>query len=145
MLNSKNLNAQCHCGNVKIDVSRQPDFIQDCNCSLCAKSGGIWGYFEPADVKVDGRTGSYTRKDYPQPAVEIRFCKFCGSTTHWILTADHIARTGQDDKMGVNMRLFDSADLDGIELRFPDGKNWFGETEFGFRRKAVILGKNYVL
>jgi hypothetical protein len=47
--------------------------------------------------------------------------------------------------MGLSMRLFDSDDLEGVELRFPDGKNWFGKTEFGFRRPSVILGKSYIL
>lgn len=44
------------------------------------------------------------------------------------------------DTMGVNMRLFDEVDLKGIEVRFPDGKNWFGAVEYGYRKDAVGLG-----
>lgn len=137
--------ASCHCGAVKVSVSHQPEFLQDCNCNLCSKSGGVWGYFNPADVEIEGATGSYKRTDYPQPAVEMHFCKDCGSTTHWTLTKEHVARIGNNDQMGVNMRLFDSDDLAGVELRFPDGKNWTGESEFGFRRQSVILGKDFPL
>ncbi len=141
----KGYETKCHCGTVKVAIFNQPEFMQDCNCGLCSKSGGVWGYFKPSEVEIEGDTGSYTRSDYPQPAVEIHFCKNCGSTTHWILTKEHVASVGSNDQMGVNMKLFDSDDLTGIELRFPDGKNWTGEAEFGFRRQAVILGEDFTL
>ena len=38
--------------------------------------------------------------------------------------------------MGANMRLADEADLAGIELRYPDGRAWSGEGEFGHAREA---------
>jgi len=41
--------------------------------------------------------------------------------------------------MGVNMRLFDEDKLSGVELRFPDGKNWSGQGEYTYRKRAVIL------
>lgn len=142
-MHSNGHETSCHCGAVRVAIAHQPEFLQDCNCSLCSKSGGVWGYFNPADVKTTGDTGNYTRNDYPEPAVEIHFCQNCGSTTHWILTKEHVASTGSNDRMGVNMKLFDSDNLQGIELRFPDGKNWTGETEFGYRRESVILGEGY--
>jgi len=43
--------------------------------------------------------------------------------------------------MGVNMRLFESDLLAGIELRFPNGKDWQGEEEFGYYREAIMLAK----
>ncbi|MBX2814132.1 MAG: hypothetical protein KTR25_20150, partial [Myxococcales bacterium] len=30
------------------------------------------------------------------------------------------------NRMGINMYLFADSELSGVELRFPDGKNWFG-------------------
>lgn len=128
-----------------MQVLHQPEFMQDCDCSLCRNSGGVWGYYNPADVEIEGATSGYARKDYPEPAVDIRFCKKCGAATHWILTKDYAAKIGANNQMGVNMRLFDSSDLEGVELRFPDGKNWFGRGEFGFRRPSVILGQGHSL
>jgi len=144
MMRATGLEASCHCGTVKVTISHQPEYLQDCNCSLCSKSGGVWGYFTTMDVTISGETRSYTRNDYPQPAVEIHFCNNCGSTTHWVLTEEYVASSGNNDRMGTNMRLFDSDDLVGIELRFADGKNWTGETEFGYRRPSVVLGDDYV-
>lgn len=138
-MHSKKCESSCQCGAVKVSIAHRPEFMQDCNCSLCSNSGGVWGYFSTADVKVEGETKGYVRKDYPEPAVEIHFCNVCGATSHWVLTQEHITKTGQNDHMGVNMRLFKSEDLKGIELRFPDGKNWTGEGPFGFRRQSIIL------
>jgi len=144
-MSSKKYQASCHCGSVKITITRQPEFMQDCNCTLCSNSGAVWGYLDPVAFIVAGDTKGYVRKDYPQPAVDIRFCNICGATTHWLLTEEYIARTGQNARMAVNMRLFKSEDLTGIELKFPDGINWIGEGECGFRRQSVILGDSYAL
>lgn len=125
----------CHCGAVNIRLSSKPDYINLCDCSLCAKSGGAWGYYTSAEVIVDGTTSSYRRADYEKPAVEMRFCRNCGCTTHWVLTEHH-----EGDRIGVNMRIFDPAGLKGIEARFPDGRNWFGETDPAQRRSPCKLG-----
>jgi hypothetical protein len=51
-----------------------------------------------------------------------------------------VARHG-NSLMGVNMRLADESDLDGVELRFPDGRAWPGEGDFVYVREALILGR----
>ena len=108
------LNLTCTCGQVRIDVPKRPDFIHECNCTLCSKSGAQWGYFHPSDIGVDGTTKGFTRSDKEDPAAEIRFCETCGSTTHFVLTPSAVAKFG-DVQMGVNMRLADEADLAGVE------------------------------
>jgi hypothetical protein len=131
--------ASCHCHAVKIVLNHKPDFINDCNCSLCSKAEAIWGYYHPRDVQISGETGSFTRVGLPNPAVEIHFCKGCQTTTHWVLTETYKQGSGVTDTMGVNMHLFDESELQGVELRFPDGKAWFGEGEYGYRKKPVII------
>ena len=127
------LDTTCHCGSVDVSIQHKPDFINDCNCSLCSKAGGLWGYYNLTEVKISGPTHSYSRIDYPNPAVEIHFCPLCGSTTHWVLTEDYKLRSGVSDRMGVNMRLFVEGDLAGVEVRFPDGKAWDGQGDYGPR------------
>ena len=34
----------CLCGAVTVTVDDRPDYIHDCNCSLCRKAGAAWGY-----------------------------------------------------------------------------------------------------
>ncbi|MDJ0978623.1 MAG: aldehyde-activating protein [Erythrobacter sp.] len=129
------MTGSCHCGAVRVTVTHKPDYVNFCDCSLCAKSGGVWGYYESADVTVKGETRGYRRVDYDEPAVEVHHCPHCGTTTHWVLT-EHL----EGDRMGVNARIFEPAELYGVEARFPDGRNWFGETAPGDRRPPGKLG-----
>jgi hypothetical protein len=133
------LNLTCHCGQVRIEILKRPDYINECNCSLCAKSGVQWSYFNPSEVRVEGVTSGYCREDKPDPGAEMHFCAKCGATTHFTLTASTIAKFG-NTLMGVNMRLADDPDLAGLELRYPDGRAWSGTGEFGYVREAIILG-----
>ena len=120
-------------------IERRPEFIHECNCSLCSKSGAIWGYFQPAAVVVEGATAGYCRTDKPQPGVSIRFCPNCGATTHFELTDVAIAKFG-NTVLGVNMRLADEADLHGVEVRYPDGRSW-SDGSYGYVRQPRVLGK----
>jgi len=134
------LAGSCHCGAIRVRVAHKPSFVNFCDCSLCAKSGGVWGYYEGADVVVEGTTSSYRREDYDEPAVEMHFCPRCGTTTHW-LTTEHF----EGNRTGVNMRIFEPSELDGIEARFMDGRNWDGETTPGHRRAPGRLGEDAFL
>lgn len=129
----------CLCGGSRVSLQKQPDFINECNCTLCSKSGARWGYFHPSEVEIAGTTEGWSRADRAEPNAEIRFCPTCGATTHFVLTESAVARHG-NVMMGVNMRLAHESDLAGIELRFPDGRSWPGEGGFVYLREPVILG-----
>jgi hypothetical protein len=133
------LTLSCHCGAVRLDVHRRPDFIHECNCSLCSKVGARWSYFSPEEVSIEGHTRSYSRADKQEPGVSVHFCPICGSTTHFRLTPAAVARHG-DVQIGVNMRLLGDDELHGVELRFPDGRQWSGAGSFGYVREPRILG-----
>src|SRR4051794_22011216 len=132
-------NLSCHCGRIRIEIAKPPDYIHECNCTLCRKTGALWGYFHPSEVTVEGAAEGYCREDKADPAAQIRFCPRCGSTTHFILTESAVAKHG-NVVMGVNMRLADESELTGIELRYPDGRAWSGEGGFTYVREARILG-----
>jgi hypothetical protein len=134
------LKLSCLCGQVRIEVQKRPDFINECNCTLCSKSGAQWAYFHPSDVSVEGATKGYCREDKEDPAADVQFCPNCGSTTHFILTPSAVAKFG-NVQMGVNARLADERDLAGVELRFPDGKAWAGAGEFVYVRDARTIGR----
>ena len=129
----------CLCGAVRVAIARRPDFIHACNCTLCAKSGAWWGYFDPSELAVSGATRGYSRSDKAEAGAQLRFCPDCGVTTHFVLTAAAIARHG-NTMAGANMRLADVSALNGIELRFPDGRAWAGEGPFGYVRGSEIIG-----
>jgi|SRR5688572_8442067 len=134
------LKLSCLCGQVRVEVEKRPEYVHECNCTLCCKTGARWGYFHPSEVEVEGPTGGYCREDKDDAAAEIRFCAKCGSTTHFTLTPSAGARFG-NTLMGVNLRLADERDLAGVELRYPDGRAWSGDGAFGYVREAHILGE----
>jgi hypothetical protein len=133
------LTLSCLCGQIRIEIQKQPDFVHACNCMLCSKSGAHWGYFHPAEVSVAGSAKGYSRQDKDDPAAEIHFCQNCGVTTHFTLTDSAVAKFG-NGMMGVNMRLADEEDLAGTELRYPDGRAWSGAGDFAYAQEARILG-----
>ncbi|HEY0085410.1 MAG TPA: aldehyde-activating protein [Allosphingosinicella sp.] len=132
------LNVSCLCGQIAIALVKRPDFIHECNCALCSKTGARWGYFHPSEVSVTGEASGYRRHDKDDPNAEVRFCSTCGATSHFVLTEDAVAKFG-NSLMGVNMWLADAHDLAGIELRFPDGRGWAGEGDFTYLRESRIL------
>jgi hypothetical protein len=132
------LTLTCHCGQIRVALHKRPDFINECNCTLCSKSGAQWAYFHPSEVTVKGTPAGYMRADKAEPGAQVQFCANCGATTHFRLTPGAVAKFG-DTMMGVNMRLADEAELAGIELRYPDGRAWPGEGEFAYVREARVL------
>lgn len=128
----------CLCGAARIVLQRKPEFVHSCNCTLCAKTGARWGYFHPDQVTVSGPTKAFRRTDKDEPSAEVHSCATCGATTHFVLTESAIAAHG-NSMMGVNMLLADPADLSGIQLRYPDGRNWAGSGAFAYVREAETL------
>jgi hypothetical protein len=135
------LQLSCLCGRVNIEIGKRPDYINECNCTLCSKSGARWAYFHPSQVGIEGATQGYSREDKADPNAQIRFCQRCGATTHFVLTESAISRFGKNSLMGVNMRLANERDLVGIELRYPDGRAWSGEGGFGYVQDARVIGE----
>ena len=91
----------CHCGAVRIEVPRPPEWVGDCNCSSCSKLGTLMTYYPDAEVSVEGETVAYVWGDR---MIGIHHCPICGCGTHW-------KTLGEDfGKMGISARLLDGFD-----------------------------------
>lgn len=135
------MTGHCLCGAVRVTIDAKPAFIHDCNCSLCRKVGGAWSYFPSASVATDGATTGYVRRDKPAAGVEVHACATCATTTHFVLTSVFKERHPDADQVGVNMRLFDQSYLGGVEVRFPNGRDWPGEGAFSYRRAPLTISE----
>ena len=111
--------AACHCGRATIRLPRKPDYINQCNCSLCAKTGWLGIYYASDELMIAGEFDGYVRSDLRQTYLTILRCRTCGIATHWepLTPPPH-------ERMGVNARLVDPALLDGVEVREIDGASW---------------------
>ena len=110
------LQGACHCGAVRLTLPFAPEKATKCNCSICRRIGGLWGYYRPDEVAVsdpDGQLVGYVQGD---AMLTNWHCARCGCTTHW---------TGGDptvgDRMGVNTRLMDPAVVAGVRIKRVDG------------------------
>ena len=96
-------------------MARAPDWVSECNCSICRRLGTLMSYYHPSEVRVEGRTIPYIWGDR---MISNHHCPTCGCTTHWEnLLPDQ-------DRMGVNARLFEDLDLDSVERRRIDGASF---------------------
>ena len=111
--------AACHCGAATIALARAPEYVSQCNCSLCAKTGFRGVYYASDEVEISGAFDEYVRSDIGEPYLRNLRCATCGIATHWepLTPPPH-------ERMGVNARLIDPALLAGIEVRDVDGASW---------------------
>ena len=109
------MHGSCHCGGVRIVVASPPQWVCECNCSICRRLSTLMAYYRPAEVSIEGETLSYIWGDR---CIALRHCPVCGCTTHWEnLTAD-------PDRMAVNARLLDGFESLDIERRRIDGASF---------------------
>ncbi len=112
------ITGQCHCGAVQIRVPNLPKEVLQCNCSLCQKTGWTGGYWHPDQVTVDSQDGvlnSYVQGDR---TIKLWNCSRCGSHTHWT------PLSAAPDRMGINMRVFESALWQDLPVRPVDGASF---------------------
>ena len=108
----------CHCGAVRIEVPKAPEWVGSCNCSICCRTGTLMAYYpDDGSVRIKGETVAYIWGDR---MIALRHCPVCACHTHWESTGESYG------KMGVNARL-----LDGFELR--DGRYWIDGCELEVR------------
>lgn len=114
------LEASCHCGAVRITLPQPPEFLVECNCSICRRNGALWAFYESASIRLTGHAEHCTAYVWGQKTIRTLHCKHCGCATHWEPIAP-----ASEWKYGVNMRNVEPSMLQGIRVRRFDGaENW---------------------
>jgi hypothetical protein len=110
------IESSCVCGAVRLTISRAPDELVDCNCSICRGYAALWAYYQLKDVVVPG--GLTDVFMLGPKKIEFHRCKICGCVTHW-------SPRDQRDEMGVNARLMEPEVVARARVRHLDGaKSW---------------------
>src|SRR5258708_39298891 len=79
------IKAACHCGAVRFEIASAPEWVLDCNCTICRRYGALWSYYRGADkAKLFFFNDTATTEIYTWNDHEIAFhrCKTCGCLTH---------------------------------------------------------------
>lgn len=127
------ITATCHCGATRIELPGLPAEVKECNCTYCHRTGAVWGYYKPEDVRVvsAGHDAVYA----PNVINEHHFCAHCGGNTHgaspdWasMYNNDGTLKEGMSEGVpterifGVNLRMIDDLDLAALDTVKVDGR-----------------------
>ena len=108
----KTYHGSCHCGAVRIIVPSSPDYLIDCNCSICRRNGALWAFYESEFVELSGHPENTTQYVWGPHTIRTMHCKICGCATHWEPIESKIG-----SKVGVNARNFDPIEIAGVKVR----------------------------
>jgi len=110
------ITGSCHCGAIQFSVPRKPEWLTECNCSICRRIGAKWAHFNRDEVEIsapDNGTIAYIQGDKTLAA---HTCRQCGCTTYWLgLDPD------ANGRMAVNFRMCNPNEIAGIPVRHFDG------------------------
>ena len=117
------LTGTCHCGATGWKFDGMPDSATACNCTLCRRYGVLWIYdYEGEKISLFGPRSTYTRKDEPNPGLEIHFCPECACVLSWRgLGTDANGRR----RIAVNLRLTEPAPVAHLPIDHFEGLESF--------------------
>ena len=120
--------AACHCTAVRLELAYRPDWVLDCNCTICRRYGALWTYPAAGEVRVvqgENKTDTYIWGDG-----ELAFhrCVECGCVTHFAGVHEDPPRI-----YGVNTRMMPTLDPAKVQVRQKDN----GHTGFFWTRSAA--------
>jgi hypothetical protein len=111
--------ATCHCGRATIRLPHKPEFVIQCNCSLCTKTGFRGVYYPSDELVIEGEFDSYVRSDLDKAYLANHRCRTCGILTHWTPLGEP-----PHERIGVNARLIDESELEDVPVKQVDGRSW---------------------
>ena len=112
------IRAACHCEAVRFEIASPPEWVLDCNCTLCRKYGALWTYFRGPEgqAKLLAKPDPAATQTYTWLDGDIAFhrCKTCGCVSH--LEAEGVI-------FGMNCRLMAGLDPTTVVVRRIDNSH----------------------
>lgn len=117
------LKGRCYCGATQFELAAAPDSVTSCTCTYCSRTGALWAYYDPDQVKFAHLEGDQL---FAPRVNHHHFCSICGITTYTESPTWDLA-THQPDfskmRVSINARLLDGFDLASVEHKTIDGRN----------------------
>ena len=107
----------CHCGAVRFEVDAPEEVeVEDCNCSICAKSGFLHLIVPKAKFKLLAGEESLIHYKFNTGVADHMFCRVCGIKPFYTPRSN-------PDGVSVNARCLDTKPV-SIKIVAFDGQNW---------------------
>lgn len=108
----------CHCGAVRFEVDLPAAFdVEDCNCSICAKSGNIHVIVPASCFQLIQGEAAQTRYTFNTGAAQHMFCSTCGVKSYYVPRSN-------PDGFAVTWRCIDNWQSLKVTINAFDGQNW---------------------
>ncbi len=108
--------AQCHCGNVKLEVSELTSTATQCTCSICRRYAAVWGYFSEQTVRLHIGDKGIKAYRHGDEMIDFYHCDHCGCLTHYRATTPT-----PESRFAVNYNMFDPNIKQALHIRTFDG------------------------
>lgn len=107
----------CHCGAVRFEVEAAEEVeVEDCNCSICAKSGFLHLIVPAARFRLLSGEDQLATYRFNTGVAQHRFCRVCGIKPFYVPRSN-------PDGIDVNLRCLDTKPRSVRIVPF-DGQNW---------------------
>jgi len=109
----------CHCGKVTYEYSPAPEYIVECNCSICRRLAARWAYADSSEINIVCGHDDLIKYIWGDKMIAFCTCRNCGCTTHYESVDAKYTR------MAVNTRMMETNEIKDIPVRFFDGADTF--------------------
>jgi len=108
----------CHCRAVRFCVELPEAIeVEECNCSICAKSGNIHVIVPASRFKLLQGEEVLSRYTFNTGAAQHLFCSVCGVKSYYIPRSN-------PDGVAVTWRCLDKWETLDVTINRFDGQNW---------------------
>jgi hypothetical protein len=107
----------CHCGRITFEVEGDITEVLECNCSLCAKRGGLLHFVPASAFTLTSPRENLSTYKFNKHAIDHHFCATCGVSPF---------SEGDNPKSGkmaaINVRCVEDIDPKSLTIRFHNGR-----------------------
>ncbi|MFQ6547196.1 GFA family protein [Aestuariibius sp. 2305UL40-4] len=101
---------------MRFTLHDDPEWMTECNCSLCRRIGAQWVHSEAQHLTIDAAQDATLRYVQGDATLELHTCRTCGCTTHWLSLGTEPSR-----RVAINTRLAEPEAVSGLPVRHFDG------------------------
>ena len=96
------IDGSCHCGAVRFSYPREPEWLTDCNCTVCRRYSTLWAYAPVGEITMQMAVDATIAYVHGDKTLAMHSCKTCGCTQ---LMALRTALDRQADKGVAKLSL----------------------------------------
>ncbi|OJT99675.1 MAG: aldehyde-activating protein [Alphaproteobacteria bacterium 65-7] len=108
----------CHCGKVAYSFEGEIGTVIDCNCSLCAKRGGLLHFVPESAFTLKTPRENLGSYRFNKRVIDHHFCPACG-----VAPFSEGADPQGNKMIAINVRCVDGVDISALDIRAHNGRD----------------------